>query len=183
MDILPYASLMKKLKQKRQSLDITQKEVAHRAGVSPAQLSRMENGNAEAKYSTVYSVWETLQKADSSTEETAADICTESIAWVTTEQTGRDARRLMLEKAYSQVPVREPDGEQSVGSLTERILMETEDVDRPIHKLMADPFIEVRPDTSKSAVVELLRDENDALLVGGRGESEYSGIITPADII
>ena len=52
-----------------------------------------------------------------------------------------------------------------------------------ITNLTGTPFIEVRPETSRSAEVELLQDGNDAVLVRSDGTDQYTGIITPADVL
>jgi predicted transcriptional regulator len=143
----------------------------------------MENGNAEAKYSTVYRVWETLQRAESNTEDTAADLCTENIEWVTTDQTGRTAKDLMTDNAFSQVPVQEADSMRSVGSVTDQLLMDVEEIDQPINELMADPFSEIHPETSRSTVIQLLREGDDAVLIQATDGQGYLGIVTPADVI
>lgn len=107
MELLEYESLMRKLRDKRRRLGTEQREVAQRAGVSPAQLSRMERGKADAKYATVFRVWQTLRELETERAETAADLCAEDICWVTTGETGRDARRKLLTHDDSQLPVRD----------------------------------------------------------------------------
>ncbi len=183
MHLFTYESLMRKLRTKRQELGLTQKEVAAQAGISAAQLSRMENGNAEAKYRTVYRVWKELDTVADTTEQTAEALATPDITWITTAQTGREARRLMWDNNYSQLPVCEPEHQEAVGGITDRLLMLADELRQPITELMGPPFIEVRPETSRSAVVELLQDGNDAVLVRPDGTGQYTGIITPADVL
>lgn len=181
MELLAYESLMRKLRDKRRDLGIQQKELAADAGVSAAQLSRMERGNADAKYATVYEVWRTLKRYEADETETAAELCTPTIDWVRTDQTGADAAQLLLENDYSQAPVRAPDGGRAVGSITTELLLGAGVSDQPVEELMQNPFIEVRPDTSKAAVKEHLSSHRDAVLVYSRGE--YRGIITQFDLI
>lgn len=181
MELLTYESLMRKLRDKRRTLGIQQKQVAAEADVSAAQLSRMENGKADAKYTTVYDVWETLKRYEDDEATTAADLCTSSIDWVTTDQTGVEAARLLLDNDYSQAPVREPTGGRAVGSLTTETLLEEGSSDQPVTDLMSDPFVEVPPDTPRLGIESLLRTDSNAVLV--RLDGTYRGIITKFDLI
>lgn len=180
MDLIPYESLMRKLRDKRRDVGLQQKTVASGAGISKAQLSRMERGKADAKYSTVYAVWEYLREQENGNRATAADLMHPEIEWASVDETVRDARYRMLDNAYSQLPVRDSSGGH-VGSVTDRGLMEIDDLDRPVGEVMGPKFIEVTPETSKEAVLELFRDRKEAILV--RDDDEYIGIITTADVI
>jgi|APHM01.1.fsa_nt_gi Predicted transcriptional regulator with C-terminal CBS domains len=181
MELLEYESLMRKLKDKRRELGIQQKELAGKADVSAAQLSRMENGRADAKYATVYDVWQELKRYEDEQTDTAADLCTPTIDWVSTNQIAAEAARLLIENDYSQAPVREPDKQRAVGSINTEALLETAGSDQPVSELMTDPFVEVPPSTTKTAIREHLVTQKNAVLVWS--DSEYRGIITKFDLI
>lgn len=178
MDLLPYESLMRKLREKRRTLGLQQKRVAAEAGVSPAHLSRMENGAAEAKYSTVHAVWETLDRHERERRETAADVATREVVWADAAESVRSAWRTMLDGHYSQLPVR-CDG-RTVGSVTERCLVDA-DHEAPVASVMTGRFVEVPPETGRETLAALLRDGNRAVMV--RDGAEYLGIVTAADLI
>lgn len=179
MELLPYDVLVRALREKRRALDVQQNQLAHEVEISPAYLSRIEHANAEATYTTVYRIWRALDERDREANPTAVDLMTTDIAWVGVDDTWRDARELMLENAYSQLPVL-TDG-ACVGSITEQTLVRAEDRDTPIGELMEEPFLEVRPETSRDACATLLQEGNYALLVSD-GET-LVGIITPIDLI
>lgn len=179
MELLPYETLMATLREKRRELGVQQKWVAHQAEISAAYLSRMENANTKATYSTVYEIWRVLDECESSARETAADLMTTDIAWVGVDDSWRDARTAMLENGYSQLPVRE-DG-RSVGRITERTLLDNPERDERVGAMMDAGLLEVRPGTARDAIVALLRDETDALLV--HDGDEYVGIVTSMDLI
>lgn len=180
MELVDYDTLTGKLRDKRRRLGTTQQEVAARAGVSKAHLSRVENGNTKATYQFVYDVWTALGELEEP-EETAADLCHESIAWVTTEDTRRDATVLMHRHGYSQVPVREPDEERAVGSVTLHGLV-NETNDTPVSNLVEPRFPEVGPATGRSAVKRLLANESAVLVRCDDGDG-YRGIVTLADVV
>ena len=179
VELLPYETLMATLRERRRELGVQQKWVAGQAGISAAYLSRMENGNTNANYATVYAVWRVLRDREVGDQETAADLMTPAVSWVAVDDSWRTARETMFENDYSQLPVR--DGDRSVGSITERTLLDNHGEERRVGDMMGAAFIEVRPDTTRDAVAALLRDENDALLV--TDGDEYVGIVTAMDLI
>ena len=181
MELLEYESLMGKLRDRRRELGIKQKRLAAEAGVSAGQLSRMERGKADAKYATVYDLWQALTRYEDEQAVTAADLCTPAIDWVTTDQTGGEAARLLLNNDYSQAPVREPTGGRAVGSITTETLLEQGSSDQPVTELMAEPFVEVRPETPRTVVEGHLTANQNAVLIWSDGA--YHGIITKFDLI
>lgn len=181
MELLPYESLMTKLREKRRALDVTQRQVASEAGVSPSQLSRMENGNAEAKYRTVHAVWETLRRHERESRETAAELCSPTVAWADTDESVRDAWLRMREHHYSQLPVRDARG-RHVGGVTERSFVDAEK-DAPVEAVMGPKFVEVSAATGRETLAALLREETAAVLVRGRDDDSYAGIVTTADLV
>jgi predicted transcriptional regulator len=179
MELLPYDAMTRALREKRRDLDIQQQEVARRADISPAYLSRIEKGTTEANYSTIYNVWEVLQHVATAEQATAADLMSGTITWIDADETVREARSIMLEHDFSQLPVRDGDG--TVGRVTERLLLERSEPETRISTVMGEPFLEVSPSTSRDAVSALFSDGNPALLV--RDDGQYCGIITPMDLI
>ncbi len=179
MELLPYESMVTALREKRRRLNIQQKTVARYADISPAYLSRIENAATHANYTTIYDIWHVLEREADAELETAADLMTTTIAWVTVDDTVRDARRCMLENDYSQLPVQ--DGNTLAGSVSERTLLEDTDPEQAIGEVIDPPFLEVAPTTGRDAVSALLSDGNTALLV--TDPNDYHGIITPMDLI
>lgn len=179
MELLPYESLMRKLREKRRSLNVTQRQVASEAGVSPSQLSRMENGNAEAKYRTVHAVWESLRRHERAAQETAATLCSPDVAWAAADESVRAAWLRMRENHFSQLPVRDDAG-RHVGGVTERSFVDA-DKTAPVREVMDSRFVEVSSTTARETLAALLRDETPAVLV--RDGDEYNGIVTTADLV
>lgn len=181
MELLPYESLMAKLREKRRALDVTQRQIASEAGVSPSQLSRMENGNAEAKYRTVHAVWETLRRHEAVDRKTAAELCSPTVAWADTDETVRDAWLRMRTHHYSQLPVRDGAG-RHVGGVTERSFVDAPKT-APVAEVMGAKFVTVSPETSRETLAALLREETAAVLVRGGEDDSYAGIVTTADLV
>lgn len=184
MELLEYDSIVEKLRDKRRKLDLTQSEVAHKAEVNKATVSRMENkGTKNINYQTVYSIWSELNRREQQQKPTdvAEDIMSPDIEWVITDESARDARMLMYEYCFSQVPVRLPEEKNSVGTVTERSLMETQNMSKSVDEVMDAPLIEVRPKTTKEVIVNIFKDGEDAVLVRDPDGDAYSGIVTRAD--
>jgi predicted transcriptional regulator len=180
MELLPYKELMRALRKKRKRLDITQKKLADRAGISNAQLNRMEHGNVEATYSTVYRVWEVLKRVEEPGQTTAGELCSDTITWVRPEDTCVHAKELMLENDFSQLPVR-AEGGDVVGSVTNSSLIDVDDPDRPVGEVLTEPFPAVSSDTGRDVIEAIFRDGSQAILVTEEGD--YCGIITKADLL
>lgn len=179
MRVLPYDEIMDALRRKRRKLDVTQRELANRVGISKSMLSQMEHGKKDAKYATVHDVWQQLQIMEQEQGETAEELMNAPVNWVRPDDSALDVRSLMHEHDFSQVPVAE-DGEM-VGSITERDMMDVGDAETPVKEFMGEPFETVSKTTGRNAVRELLKDDNDALIV--TEGKKYLGIITKADLI
>jgi predicted transcriptional regulator len=84
---------------------------------------------------------------------------------------------------YSQMPVRKPEQQKAIGSLTDTQLMSADDTNQPVKSAMERPFVTARPSTSRAAVAELLRGDIGAVLVTDGDTGNVRGIITKFDLI
>ena len=180
MELLDYETLMRSLKKKIQDSDLTQKEVAHKAGISAPALSRMLKRFHDANYRTVYNIWKVIQEAEQQDAETAADLMTDGVVYAQTTDTHRDVAVVMSENRFSQMPVKDENG-VIVGSISESALVADTDYDTEIVDLMEEKFIPIPSDTPKSSVRQLLIDGQGALLV--KDSEDVIGIITTTDLI
>lgn len=183
MELFDYDTITEKLRHKRRKLDLTQADVAKDADVDKSTVSRLENkGTRNINYQTVHTVWSELEKAESQPSDAVAeDIMTESVEWITVDDTARDAGIRMRKKCFSQLPVKPAERVECVGIVTERTLMLNEDNSKSIGEIMDARPIEVRPQTSKDAIINLFKDSEPVVLVKDPEDESYVGIVTPAD--
>ena len=116
----------------------------------------------------------------------ASDVATKDVISVKSTDTVRVASELMRTTGISQLPVL--NGEQSVGSISEKIIFDRirdgrsmdEIKDLPVSEVMDDSFPMVAESTPVSAVTSMMNDSN-AVLVTRKGR--ITGLITKADIL
>jgi predicted transcriptional regulator len=169
------------LRERRNGLELTQSELAERAGVSQPLIARIEGGDVDPRLSTLRSIVDALQEAEGGLAR-ARDLMHSPVVGVAPDASVHETRSRMDENGYSQVPVirdgtpqgligmsdiRQYSGpEESVGAL-------------PVAEVMHESISTVEPDASVDTVDAAL-DHNDAVLVVEGGET--TGIITEADI-
>lgn len=169
------------LREKRQSLGMTQSEIADRAGVSQPLIARIENGDVDPRLSTVSRIVEVFETAEEDTV-TAEDLMSDEVVTVSPDDTVRDAVETMQEAQFSQLPVVEdgvPVGSTSDATVA-RARSDTEDLP---HARVGDIMGESFPTVSSGAditTVSRLLNHSSAVLVTREGR--LVGIITDADL-
>ncbi len=184
MELPPYEEMMRLIQERRQDLGVGQPALARQAEISTAQLKQMERLETHADYATVHRLWKELQRMEEKEQKTAGDVMHDSIEWIDASQQASQAERIMYNKDYLQMPVKEETDNKvyrNVGSLTEADLTKTTDMSRPVGEIMGDPFKEVEADTPLPQIEQLLKDGYSALLVTDNGR--YVGIITKSDLV
>ncbi|MFB6194470.1 MAG: CBS domain-containing protein [Halobaculum sp.] len=167
------------LKTRREELDLTQSEVADRAGVSQPLIARIEGGDVDPRLSTLRSIVEVLESAADEVVR-ASDLMHEEIASVAPDDSVREAEREMNEEAYSQLPVL--DNGVPVGAISESVVAASDDEslgDMPVESVMSESFPTVAPDATVDEVRNLL-DHYRAVIVTDSGRAV--GIITETDV-
>lgn len=166
------------IRQQRQALGLTQREVAERAGVSQPLIARIEGGDVDPRLSTLRRIVEALDAAAADVVR-AQDLMTSPVVTVEATDTVREAATTMAEDAFSQLPVIE--NNVAVGSITLGTLAALDDDDRgdPVRQHMQAPFPVVALDASHREIKTLLEHAR-AVIVANDGRPE--GIITEADL-
>jgi predicted transcriptional regulator len=169
------------LRERRQDLDMTQSDLADRAGVSQPLIARIENGDVDPRLSTVSRIVEVFETAEEDTV-TAKDLMSEEVVTVAPDDTVREAVDTMQDAQFSQLPVVEdgvPVGSTS-DAMVARARSETEDLPHArVDEIMGESFPTVSPDADLSTVSRLL-DHTSGVLVTREGK--VVGIITDADL-
>jgi predicted transcriptional regulator len=162
--------------------DMTQKDLASYLDTSETTLSGFMNGNRTFAYETVYEAWRLFQQEDTGEGLTARDIMWESIVWADPDATYDEVAEIMMQNAYTQMPVRE-DGEL-LGWITTERLAENATPGEPIREyIYQGPFATIDAFVGEDAVRDALTGDSScrALLVSDDGE--YVGIITREDLV
>lgn len=161
---------------------MTQKELASQIDTSESTFSGYMNGNRTLAYETIYEIWEVFQRSSSEDEPTADDLMEPDIEWASPDEMYEDVAGIMMDMAYTQIPVRE-DGEL-VGWITTEVLAEEAEPGTTIRDLVHDDsFGTIEAFASEEAVRDALTGDSSyrALLV--TNEDEYVGILTREDLV
>ncbi|MFW6448815.1 MAG: CBS domain-containing protein [Halobacteriota archaeon] len=166
------------LRQRRTSLELTQREVAEAAGVSQPLIARIEGGDVDPRLSTLRRIIEALDEAEAEVVR-AADLMTAPVVSVSADDPIRVAADRMNEAAYSQLPVTED--EVAVGSITLGDLAILDDAERsdPVRAHMQPSFPAVHPEATQRELQTILEHAR-AVVVTEAGRPV--GIITEADL-
>ena len=171
---------------RRRAVGLTQSQLAGLSGVSQSYIAKLEAKKIEPSYNKVKAILEALAGLEQRMEKKVGEIMTTEIVSIGRGDTVQDAANLMSNHGFSQLPVLE--GEQSVGSVSEKTIIEQivdgkgrETVTRsPVSEIMEDAFPQVGEDAPVSVLTSLLK-AYPAILVSNKGK--IIGIITKADLL
>lgn len=173
------------IRRKRKKLDITQKQLAKRAGVSQSLIAKIESGKAEASYEKVKGIFEVLDRQKSKEEKRCHNIMCKKLISVKEDDTVRKAISLMKKHSISQLPVFK--GKIVIGSISETALLsglekksKKELFKQKVGKIAEAVLPIVNKELPVSSVIPLLKS-SPAVLVSEKGQ--IKGIITKADLL
>ena len=166
------------LRTRRTELDLTQSELADRAGVSQPLIARIEGGDVDPRLSTLRRIVAALDEAAGGVVR-AADLMHTDVVSIEPTKSVHEAEALMEAEAYSQLPVLQ-DG-VPIGSISHSDIIEAGDHsgDAAVREVMSESFPPVSPDTPLPQVRNFLA-HSKAVIVMEAGEAV--GIITEADV-
>lgn len=166
------------LRERRTSLELTQSELAERAGVSQPLIARIEGGDVDPRLSTLRRIVEALNEAEGEVIR-AESLMHEDVVAVSPDNPVSLAVEKMQQAGYSQLPV--INNGIPVGSISDSdVIHAGEDVgEQPVREIMSESFPTVSLDASLDEISSLL-DHYKAVMVTEDGDSV--GIITQADV-
>lgn len=182
--------ILSEIGKRRKALDLTQHGLAKEAGVSRSLIAKIERGHANPSYGEARKIFETLERLESRiplqvSEKTLDKVHNPDILWAEVDEPLYDAQKRMVEKYYSQLPVRKKG--KIVGSLTERginrTLVEKRGMDQKtllVEDAMDDAFPIVPTTATVSSVIPLLQVYQGVLTAK---DGDVVGIVTNADIL
>jgi len=166
------------LRERRTSLELTQSELADRAGVSQPLIARIEGGDVDPRLSTLRRIVEALDEAEGDVVR-ARKLMHETVVEVSPDDAVTVAVERMQEEGYSQLPV--ITNGVPVGSISESdVVSAGEDAGtKMVRDVMSESFPTVSMDATLEEISSLL-DHYKAVMVTEGGDTV--GIITQADI-
>ncbi|MFP4524208.1 MAG: CBS domain-containing protein [Candidatus Woesearchaeota archaeon] len=167
------------LKALRQSLGLSQQDLARRAGVSQSLVAKIESGRLDPSLSNAQRIADALA-AESPDEVTLAKVMSRKVVSFPPGTKALEAVKAMRKRGISQFPVM--DGEKVVGRVTETCLLRhVESLDTATVKdLMLPPPPLLDKHTPVSAAVPLLQVYNAVLVLDG---GTVVGIVAKADVM
>ena len=186
-------SVVKEIVYLRKKLGMNQTDLARKAGVSQSLIAKIESSwsrptkgkRIQPSYEVVRRVYNTLlseyykdQKA-----KTVREVMSRHIVSVGVNDSVKKAVKVMKEKDFSQLPVK--DGDSYVGSIVSNDLLDVEDKAKKKVRDVMGPGFEVVLDTIpvKSAREFMRGLKRKALLVKDSQTGRIVGIITPHDVM
>lgn len=176
------------LKQMRVQADLTQNELAKRAGLSQALIARLEAGTIDPRLSTLKKVIQAIEEAEAEKVK-AKDKMVSPVKTVNADETVARAIEIIRSNNISQVPVMSMG--VPIGLISEKdIVARIEDIDdpaereqlkrTPVTEMMNDAPPIVNPNTNLSAVSQMLA-YSSVVLVCEKGR--LKGIIARSDVL
>lgn len=175
---------LKRIKQMRQKLGLTQIELAKLSGVSQSLITKIERGSTEPSYTIAKKIFTILDEKLTSSQKklTAKNICTKNITFIESDDEVDKAINLMKKHAISQIPVTKKDA--IVGGISEETFIKNYDQiknkETKIEEIMDEPFPTVSEDANTTLIKDILKSYSAVILTK---KGNPTGIITKADLL
>ena len=170
------------IKKIRQSLGITQSELAKLSSVSQSLIAKVEAGKIDPSFTNAKKIFDTLDSLKKKGEPMASDLMQTKIISVSPNFSLEKAISLMKTHGISQIPVIESGS--AVGFVSESIVLDSilsgANKQSEIRGIMGECLPIVPQKTPKGAVAQLLKIF-PLVLVGKKGK--VKGIVTKADLL
>lgn len=198
--MMPHLPDLDKIRQFRERLELSQRELANLAGVSQSLIAKIERGGIDPSYGNIRKIFAAFESVINQRKTdgkrvgahlTVADLATKGVVSISPDETIGEAVDRMVNGPFTQLPV--TSGDRVVGSITDdRIRDYVIDETKSGHKayesvmqtrvedVMTDPF----PILSEETPVELASlhlQMEEAILVSRKGA--VVGILTSADFL
>jgi len=175
----------KDIKKYRKQVELTQVELAKKAGVSQSLIARIEAGGVDPRLSTLKRILDAM-RVEEIRDVCAEDIVKTPVIHVSPEDTIGQASEIMEKHGISQLPVLE--GDVQVGSISEAMVIKGMDLEKDLSRMSAKKISEIMnggfPTVGKKTGVKALSkllEMDPAVLIAEKGK--VVGIVTKADVL
>jgi predicted transcriptional regulator len=173
------------IKQRRKLLNLTQKDLANKTGLSQSLIAKLEAEKIKTSYEVMVKIFNYLDNLEKKSEKTCSQVMKPHPIALEKHESVKKAVELMKKKSISQIPILEKNN--MVGSISENkiydLLSESSKekvFNKKLEEVMDEPFPTLNKDSPLSLSIPLLKFTN-ALIILERGK--IVGIITKSDII
>ena len=175
---MPYE--IEEIKKIRKSLDLTQTELAKRAGVSQSIIAKIESRRIDPTFSRAKMIFEALSYFEKKHEIKADEIMNKRIISIQPNDNIKDAISKMKKYGISQMPV--IDEHKAIGLISETTLLDAlmEEKGKKVAEIMEESPPIVSKQTSVKVISNLLRHYPMVLI---SEEGNLTGLITKADLL
>jgi predicted transcriptional regulator len=168
------------IKEYRKRLNLTQKELAEKAGVSQSYITKIEAGIIEPTYNHARKILGVLENIHTNEQEKAKDFMNKKIITLNPENKIGKAIEIMKKHSISQIPIIKQN--KILGIISETSIVNN--INKNLSTTKISEVMENSPpiipeESNKEMVIELLRIY-PLLLVAKKGK--LSGIITKTDL-
>ncbi len=172
---------LKDIKNIRKKFNLTQSDLAKKAGVSQSMIAKIESGRLEPTYSHAVKIFEVLDNLSNEKELLAKDIMQKKVLFVSPDDEIGSAISIMKKYEVSQIPVIKKG--HVVGTISEAVILDNLVGGKKIvfvKEIMCDSPPSVSINTPIRTIIDLLRSFS-IVVVNDAGE--IKGVITKSDLI
>jgi len=170
---------------RRKKFNLTQLELAIKAGVSQSIVAKIEKGRIDPTYSSVVKIIECLDRLESKSSKKVEDLMIKKIISAKLTDKIHDVVKLMKKYEISQLPVIKEG--KVLGSLSEKTIMDALMNENPdivknskVEEYMADIPPSIPYGTEIISVISLFDNFSYVLIIK---KGEIAGLLTKSDII
>lgn len=170
---------LSELKEMRDELGISVQQLSRSLNIPVKTVLMIEGGRACRSYPTIKRIFDFLEASRAGDRRTVREIANGGIVWGDPAMKVREAMDVLLEKGFSQLPIRDKLG-RVVGIVSERKLLDARNGGEPIEDFLSDDFIIVDGQMPARIARDLLKHLSVILVNDG---GSISGIVTRSDYL
>ncbi len=178
--LIELKQIIKTLKQKRKILDISQKELAKKAGVSQSLIAKIESNRINPSYDAMQKIENTIDIMLNNKEQKVIDVMKSPIKYVNVEDNLEKAKKMMKNNDFSQLPVKQDN--EFVGSLFMNDLID-HDPSTKIKRIMEQPFNIVNWNTPITSIKPMIKNKHNTAILVRNEKGKITGIVTIDDLL
>ena len=171
---------LEEVKKIRKKLELTQTELANRAGVSQSLIAKIESGRIDPTYTKTKKIFSALSELEKKEEIKAEQLMTSKIISIAPESAVKEAISKMKKSGISQLPVIEE--HKLVGLVSESTILDA--LLNQKGKLVKEVMHESPPIVSKTTSIQVISNllkHYPMVLVSEEGR--LIGLITKSDLL